>query len=287
MPIIVSCPTCSGQLRVADDLIGRKVRCPACHAIFEATELAPPPPEEEPPSQREPRLPSPGPDISLETMPPAPLPDDVPLEKLPPAPIPSLSLDTEKEEPAGTPDGDPFGKLRVVEIDLPPGERSAPQRPAPQPREEEEEEPRRRRFEREDEDDDRRTGGSRYYMPRRDCEPHRGGLVLTMGVLSLVLTFVCGLVPVSLIFGIIAWVLGSSDLKKIGRGEMDPMGEGNTQAGYVCGIIGTSLSALIILGCGGLWLFVHLSVQQTSKNLRQQQPGIAAPPPAAPPGQKF
>src|SRR5262245_36991055 len=110
MPIIVSCPTCSGQLRVADDLIGRKVRCPACHAIFEATETesAPPPPEE-PSPPREPRLPAPGPDISLETMPPAPLGDDVPLEKLPPAPIPSLSLDTEKEEPAGTPAGDPFG----------------------------------------------------------------------------------------------------------------------------------------------------------------------------------
>src|SRR4051794_29982519 len=41
MPILVSCPSCHGQLRVGDDLIGRKVRCPACQTVFEAA--APPP----------------------------------------------------------------------------------------------------------------------------------------------------------------------------------------------------------------------------------------------------
>src|SRR5262245_22226136 len=44
MPIIVACPKCNGQLRVADNLIGRKVRCPACSATFEALER----PAEEP-----------------------------------------------------------------------------------------------------------------------------------------------------------------------------------------------------------------------------------------------
>src|SRR5437879_2491514 len=44
MPIIVTCPSCAGQLRVADDLIGRKVRCPACSSTFEAHPIETPPP---------------------------------------------------------------------------------------------------------------------------------------------------------------------------------------------------------------------------------------------------
>ncbi len=47
MPIIVACPSCSGQLRIADDLIGRRVRCPACNSTFEANE-APPVPDAPP-----------------------------------------------------------------------------------------------------------------------------------------------------------------------------------------------------------------------------------------------
>ena len=46
MPIIVSCPSCSGQLRVADELIGRKVRCPACSTTFEARDSSAPAPTE-------------------------------------------------------------------------------------------------------------------------------------------------------------------------------------------------------------------------------------------------
>src|SRR5262245_47445113 len=42
MPVIVNCPSCKGPLRVTDELLGRKVRCPTCQTIFEATE---PPPE--------------------------------------------------------------------------------------------------------------------------------------------------------------------------------------------------------------------------------------------------
>src|SRR5262245_29267241 len=51
MPVLVNCPSCNGPLRVADDLLGRKVRCPSCQTIFEAAEPPPPPPmriDEEP-----------------------------------------------------------------------------------------------------------------------------------------------------------------------------------------------------------------------------------------------
>lgn len=53
MPTIVACPSCSRQLRVPDELLGKQVKCPSCQTIFtaEAPEPAPPPP---PPVEPEP-----------------------------------------------------------------------------------------------------------------------------------------------------------------------------------------------------------------------------------------
>jgi hypothetical protein len=73
-------------------------------------------------------------------------------------------------------------------------------------------------------------------------KPHRGTLILVLGILSLV---VCG--PL----GIAAWVMGSGDMKEMDAGTMDPAGRGTTQAGKICGIIGTILMivgfAIVIL----------------------------------------
>ena len=41
--------------------------------------------------------------------------------------------------------------------------------------------------------------------------------------------------------GIVAWVMGSGDLKEMDAGTMDPTGRGTTQAGKICGIIATIL----------------------------------------------
>ncbi len=59
-------------------------------------------------------------------------------------------------------------------------------------------------------------------------KPHRGTLILVLGILSLV---VCP--PI----GIVAWVMGSADLKEMDAGTMDPSGRGTTQAGKICGMI--------------------------------------------------
>jgi hypothetical protein len=67
-------------------------------------------------------------------------------------------------------------------------------------------------------------------------KPHRGTLVLVLGILGLVL---CG--PL----GIAAWALGASDLKEMDAGVMDPSGRGPTQAGKICGMIA---SILMIIG---------------------------------------
>ena len=70
---------------------------------------------------------------------------------------------------------------------------------------------------------------------QQTLRPHRGGLVLALGILGLVCCFICG---------IIAWVLGSGDLKEMAAGRMDTSGQGLTQAGKICGMISVILQIL-------------------------------------------
>jgi hypothetical protein len=77
--------------------------------------------------------------------------------------------------------------------------------------------------------------------PRR-LHPHRGTLILVLGILSLV---ACG--PL----GLPAWIMGSADLKAMRAGRMDRSGESQTQVGMILGIIACAIIALgglIIVG---------------------------------------
>lgn len=76
------------------------------------------------------------------------------------------------------------------------------------------------------------VAGSGYH------QAHRGSMILTLGIFALVCNMM--LVP-----GIMAWVLGKTDLKEIDAGRMDPEGRGMTQAGMVLGIIGTLLPLVL------------------------------------------
>jgi flagellar biogenesis protein FliO len=76
-------------------------------------------------------------------------------------------------------------------------------------------------------------------------KPHRGVLVLVLGILGLVLCF---------ILGIVAWVMGKNDLREIDAGIMDPAGRGLTQAGKICGMISVIVQIIII----GIWLLMGL-----------------------------
>ncbi|MCL4196089.1 MAG: hypothetical protein KJZ69_01235 [Phycisphaerales bacterium] len=68
--------------------------------------------------------------------------------------------------------------------------------------------------------------------------PHRGALILVLGILGLLLC---------VILGIIAWVMGNGDLRQMDAGVMDPAGRGLTQAGRILGMISCILA---ILGIG-------------------------------------
>jgi len=82
-------------------------------------------------------------------------------------------------------------------------------------------------------------------------KPHRGTLILVLGILSLVC---CS--PV----GIPAWILGNTDLKEMDAGRMDPSGRGITQGGRICGIIGT-----VILGVGIVGIMASLIIPMLAR----------------------
>jgi hypothetical protein len=84
-------------------------------------------------------------------------------------------------------------------------------------------------------------------------KPHRGTLILILGILSLV---VCG--PL----GIAAWIMGNGDLKEIDAGTMDPSGRSTTNAGRICGIIAVilmAISVVVLIAVFGLGLMGALA----------------------------
>jgi hypothetical protein len=85
--------------------------------------------------------------------------------------------------------------------------------------------------------------GARGHVMNSD----RGGVVLALGILSWAVG--CP------IFGILAWVMGSSDLQEMRRGTMDARGHGLTEAGRWIGML-HALLALILLVVGVFGLFV-------------------------------
>ena len=69
-------------------------------------------------------------------------------------------------------------------------------------------------------------------------EPHRGGTILALGILGLVICFPLGLV---------AWFMGQKDVAAMNAGRMDPSGRGLVDAGRIVGLIGGLLGAIGLL----------------------------------------
>ncbi len=69
-------------------------------------------------------------------------------------------------------------------------------------------------------------------------KPHRGVLILVLGILGIVGCCVCP--P-------IAWYMGSQDMAEIEAGRMDPEGKQMTQIGMILGIVGSVLLVLSVI----------------------------------------
>jgi hypothetical protein len=72
---------------------------------------------------------------------------------------------------------------------------------------------------------------------QQPLRPHHGVATLVLGILGIACCFICG---------IIAWVMGSSDLEEMDAGIMDPSGRGLTKAGKVCGMVGVIIAAIVL-----------------------------------------
>lgn len=91
---------------------------------------------------------------------------------------------------------------------------------------------------------------------QRALRPDRGGMILAFGILALMTG--CG---IGLIFGLLAWFMGSSDLAAIDAGEMNPSNRGLVQAGRIIGGVGVLMQLLIGVGTV-LWLVFVFSAMR-------------------------
>lgn len=67
---------------------------------------------------------------------------------------------------------------------------------------------------------------------------HRGIMILIFGILGIVFC---------IIFGILAWAMGSKDIKEMDAGRMDPSGRGMTQVGRILGMVSVVLWIIAII----------------------------------------
>jgi hypothetical protein len=166
-----------------------------------------------------------------------------PATEPPPLELPTISRDSFCERPWPAPSADGAG------VPEPAGPLESPPSPPPAAA-----------LPQDDEGDERPWEQPDRPGIRRDCEPHRGAIVLTLGitsivagVLSLPLMFCCGIFAlagplVGLPCGIVAIVMGRRDLRDMQAGTMDPQGRGQTHAGFICGIAGAASCGLAVLG---------------------------------------
>ena len=213
-----ACPGCSAVFTVGDEKAGKTGKCPKCSAQFLIPELESPVGEVAPPP-----APVQSSEVEIKPCPGC-------QAKLTVA-VGDLGLDVEcpycKAVYKAVKPGSSVSKIALDD------------RPSKRRRDDDDEDEdrpsKKSRRDHYDDDDDDRPRKKR----RRSYEPHRGGLILALGIISL---FVCGL-----IMGPIAWVMGSNDLKAMDAGRMDPEGRGQTQAGRIIGMISALLNVLGIL----------------------------------------
>jgi uncharacterized protein YbaR (Trm112 family) len=103
------------------------------------------------------------------------------------------------------------------------------------------------KLDRDDDDDDDFDDIRQLRHRRADWEPHRGGMILALGLVALVGGMLFCLLPT--VLGPLAWMLGNWDLRAMHDGHMDSSGESMTRTGQVCGIVAT-----VLLILGGLYV---------------------------------
>lgn len=220
MPIETNCPGCGRLLRVADEHAGWQARCPECNTIYVVPDQSAAPAEDAAPADAA-----------------APAADDRWYMKTPERQVYGpvsrgelerwlsqgrISADCElraDEDAPWRPASEYFAQLQPGAVRA-----ASPFSPGAATT----------------------SGASVSRAPARGTlVPHRGPLILLLGILG---WFTCP------ILGIVAWAMGSSDLREMQYGRMDPSGQGLTQAGQILGIISSVIWILVIMFsiCAGI-----------------------------------
>ena len=212
--IRIPCPGCDKTLRIPDAMAGRAVACPQCKHKFRVPEFDEPMESHEDADERISTAPPTRPGKPRKPLPPEEE-DDEPLPKI------KRSRAEEDEEAR---DADNLESEPAEEPDRPRRRGKGSSRR------------RRRSLSRfEDEDD--------YGSDKR---PHRGGLILTLGIVSIVLAC-CPLG--GWILGGITMNMAATDVRLMEHGSMQRSGRGMTKTGQVCAIVGVFLATInAILG---------------------------------------
>jgi hypothetical protein len=106
---------------------------------------------------------------------------------------------------------------------------------------------RRSRYSEFEEDEPFDEWGQRRAASRQD----RGGMILAFGIMAVVAPCFLGLV-----FGPIAWFMGTTDLAAIDAGEMNAAARGLVQAGRITGVIGFCLNCFSLLATIAYFVFI-------------------------------
>jgi predicted Zn finger-like uncharacterized protein len=215
--LLITCSGCNSKIRVPDSAAGKRVKCPKCATL----------------------IPIPEAEKTQESAQPEAEPQEAPQE----SPDPDAFSTTPSSSGSKPP---PIKKQRASWLDEDGDEEEDDDEPKPPPK---------RRREYDDDDDDpprksrkRKDRDEDYDIAKdRDIKPHRGTLVLILGLIGLIGGLVFFFPAV---LGIVAWVMGHSDLREMKSGRMDTEGESNTYVGYILGIISTVI--------GGVWLIAAL-----------------------------
>lgn len=111
----------------------------------------------------------------------------------------------------------------------------------------------------EPEDEARSTRRQAIDRIRRDYEPHRGALILSLGNVSMIVgglslcTFGVG-AAVSMPVGILVLAMANRDLERMREGRMDPRGKSQTETGRTGAIAGIILGGIFAAFYALLWL---------------------------------
>jgi hypothetical protein len=90
-----------------------------------------------------------------------------------------------------------------------------------------------------------RTKKSPYRRPYR---PHRGGLILTIGIVGMFSCF---------IFGLAGWAMATRDLEEMQAGRMDPAGRELTRTGGLISMAGVALQLSAVV----FWVIYYLAMR--------------------------